>query len=262
MAATIAVPTLSSESVTSINGFPIRNTMLMAWLAMLVLILGALAARNTKYKLIPGRFQAFVELIVEGLYDFFLSIFQNEKMTRRFFPLVATMFIFIMTANWMGILPGVGSIVVKGADGTVPLFRSMNADVNMTLVFAVVAIVVAQVVGIVSLGILPHVNKYLIMPWQKPYGIGTFTGILEFVGEFARIVSFTFRLFGNIFAGEVLLVVITFLVPYILPIPFMGLELFVGFIQAMVFAMLTSVFLVMASMSHDGHEENVAAAFV
>jgi F-type H+-transporting ATPase subunit a len=198
-----------------------------------------------------------VELVIEGLYNFFGSIFQNDTLTRRFFPMVATMFLFILLANWMGILPGVGSIVVHGMRNgepvTIPLLRSMNADVNMTLMFAIVAIVVAQVFGVASLGALHHMSKYVVAPWKKPYGIGTFVGILEFIGEFARIVSFTFRLFGNIFAGEVLLVVVSFLVPYIVPVPFMVLEIFVGFIQALVFAMLTSVFLLMASASHAEH---------
>lgn len=254
MAATIEVPALASETIASIGAFDIRNSLLMTWIVMAVFLLICLGARGTKYRLIPGRFQALLELVVEGLYGFFGSIFQNEKMTRRFFPLVGTMFLFIILANWMGILPGVGSIVLHkmhaGEAVSIPLLRSMNADVNTTLVFAVLAIVVAQVFGIASLGISHHASKYFVPPWKKPYGIGTFVGILEFVGEFARIVSFTFRLFGNIFAGEVLLVVISFLIPYIVPIPFMGLEIFVGFIQALVFSMLTSVFIVMAAASH------------
>ena len=229
----------------------------MAWLAIGLLTIVGLFVKNRGTRLIPGRFQTLVEMIVEGLYGFFGAIFQNERTTRRFFPLVATMFLFIIVANWMGILPGVGSILVhgmhEGHEVSFPLFRSMNADVNMTLIFAVVAIVVAQVFGIASLGVMGHVSKYLVPPWKKPYLIGTFIGILEFIGEFARVASFTFRLFGNIFAGEVLLVVITFLVPYLMPIPFLGLEIFVGFIQALVFAMLTSVFLVMASASHGEH---------
>ena len=250
--AVIAVPPLSSETVASIGDFGIRNTLLMAWLAMGVLILIGLRLKAGGYKLIPGRFQSFIELIVEGLYDFFHSIFGNDKLTRRFFPLVATIFLFILTANWMGILPGVGSIVIRSPESgeAIPLLRSMNADVNMTLVFAVVAVIAAQVVGFATLGILPQAGKYFVAPWKKPYGIGTFVGLLEFIGEFARIASFTFRLFGNIFAGEVLLVVMSFLVPYLVPIPFLGLELFVGIIQAMVFAMLTSVFIVMATQGH------------
>lgn len=255
--ASITAPTLASETIAHIGSFEIRNTLVMAWLAVIVLVAIGFAARSTRYKLIPGRFQAFLELIVEGLFDFFNSIFGDESVTRKFFPMVATIFLFIMIANWMGILPGVGSILVEGTHNghamMLPVFRSMNADVNMTLVFALIAGIVTQIVGIATLGVLPHVGKYIVAPWKKPYGIGTVVGILEFIGEFARIISFTFRLFGNIFAGEVLLVVISFLVPYIVPIPFLGLELFVGVIQAMVFAMLTSVFLVMAMQSHGEH---------
>jgi len=262
--ATLAAPTLASETIAHIGSFEIRNTMIMAWLAMLVLIAIALAARGTGYKLIPGRFQALIELVIESLYDFFQGIFQNHTMTKRFFPLVATMFLFILVANWMGILPGVGTITVMGEHNghqiAMPLFRSMNADVNMTLTFAMVAVLAAQIVGITTLGILPHARKYFVAPWKKPFLIGTFIGILELVGEFSRILSFSFRLFGNIFAGEVLLVVISFLVPYLLPIPFLGMELFVGVIQAMVFAMLTSVFIVMATISHEDHEEHAVVA--
>ncbi len=254
--AAIHAPTLASETIGYIGAFPLRNTMLMAWLAMAVLIIFALAARSTGYRLIPGRFQTFVEMIVEGLFNFFDSILQNTARTRTLFPLIATLFLFILIANWMGILPGVGSITIlgmhEGEEIAMPLFRSMNADVNMTLVFAIVAIVVTQIFGVATLGILPHLSKYFVAPWRDP--IGTFVGLLEFLGEFTRIISFSFRLFGNVFAGEVLLVVVSALVPYAVPIPFLGLEIFVGFIQALVFAMLTLVFVSMATTAHGGHD--------
>lgn len=256
--ANIQAPTLASETIAHIGSFEIRNTLIMSWLAIAVLVVLALLARATGYKMIPGRLQAFFEMIVEGLFEFFDSIMQNAERTRRFFPMVATMFLFILVANWMGILPGVGSITLpimhEGHMMDAPLFRSMNADVNVTLVFAIFTIIVAQVSGIAALGILPHLSKFFVAPWKKPYGIGTFVGLLEFIGEFARILSFTFRLFGNIFAGEVLLMVMTALVPYIIPIPFYGMEIFVGFVQALVFAMLTLVFLSMAMTSHGDHE--------
>lgn len=253
----IPAPTLAAETIAHIGWFGVRNTTVMAWLAMLVLILLALAARGTRYRLIPGRFQAAVELVVEGLFNFFNSILGDEKRTRTLFPLVATMFLFIITANWMGILPGVGTITVMGMhDGhemAMPVFRSMNADMNVTLVFAVVSVIVTQILGFAALGISGHVGKYIVAPWKKPYGIGTFLGILELIGELARLASFSFRLFGNIFAGEVLLMVISALVPYVVPIPFYGLEIFVGFIQALVFSMLTLVFISMAVTPHGEH---------
>ncbi|TSC79934.1 MAG: F-type H+-transporting ATPase subunit a [Candidatus Peregrinibacteria bacterium Gr01-1014_25] len=251
------IPPLASETIFHIGSFEVRNTLIMAWLACGVLILLALAARSTGYKLIPGRGQALVETVVEGLYNFFDSIIQNPKRTRLLFPLVATFFFFIILSNWMGILPGVGSITVEGMhEGhpeQLPIFRSMNADVNVTLAFSIVSVIVTQAVGIASVGILPYVRKYAVAPWHPPYLIGTFVGILEFIGEFIRLLSFAFRLFGNIFAGEVLLMVVSQLAPFLIPIPFFGLEVFVGFIQALVFAMLTVVFIQMASIPHGEH---------
>ncbi len=258
---TLETPTLASEIIGYIGSFEIRNTMLMAWIAMAILTIVALSLNATKYKRVPGRFQAMMEMIVEGLFNFCDSILQDKKITRIAFPLVATLFIFILLNNWMGILPGVGSIMITANHGghpvTFPLFRSMNADVNVTLAFSLISVIFTQVLGVVTIGILPYLSKYFVAPWKSPYLIGTFVGILEFIGEFARLVSFTFRLFGNIFAGEVLLVVTFFFVPYIMPIPFLGMELFVGVIQALVFAMLTLVFIKMAVTAHD-HAEHEA----
>ncbi len=252
--ATIEAPSLASEVVGHIGSFEIRNTLVMAWIAMAVIIVFALLVRRTRYREVPGRLQALAEMIVEGFFDFFDAIVGDRVLTRRFFPLVTTIFLFLVVANWMGIVPGVGSVLVKGAEGPVPLLRSMNADVNMTLAVALISVIMTQVFGIAALGVLPYAGKYFVAPWRDP--IGAFIGILELVAEFAKVVSFTFRLFGNIFAGEVLLVVISFLVPYVAPIPFLGLEIFVGFIQALVFSLLTLVFLKMATMSHGGHEEH------
>jgi F-type H+-transporting ATPase subunit a len=260
--AAIEAPTLASEAIGHLGPFELRNTMLMAWLAMAVLTLFALATRATKYKIIPGRFQALMEMIVESLFNFFDSIVNDPSKTKRFFPLVATIFIFLAIANWMGIFPGVGSITIEtmheGHLMHVPLLRSMNADVNMTLAIAVISVVMTQVFGIAALGVMPHLGKFFIAPWKDP--IMSFVGILELIAEFAKVVSFTFRLFGNIFAGEVLLVVISFLAPYLAPLPFLGLEIFVGFIQALVFALLTIVFLAMATVSHGGHDHAVEHA--
>ena len=253
--ATITAPPLASETIGHLGSFELRNTMLMAWLAMAGLIALALLLKRTKYQEIPGKFQNFMEMIVEGLFNFFDSIVQDRAQTRTFFPLVATIFIFLALANWMGILPGVGSITIPGMhDGhpmMIPIFRSMNADVNMTLAIAVISVLATQIFGIAALGIAPYASKFFVAPWRDP--VGAFVGILELVAEFAKVISFTFRLFGNIFAGEVLLVVISYLVPYLAPIPFLGLEIFVGFIQGLVFALLTVVFLKMATMGHGEH---------
>jgi F-type H+-transporting ATPase subunit a len=253
-------PTLASETIGMIGSMELRNTLVMSWLAMAVLSIGALLLAMTRYRQIPGRFQALAETIVEGLFDFFTSITQSPEKTRKAFPLVATIFLFIITGNWMGILPGVGSITIQGMHAghlmNIPVLRSMNADVNMTLAIAIISVILTQVIGLTTIGILPHIRKYAVAPWRKPYLIGTFVGVLEFVGEFGRLVSFTFRLFGNIFAGEVLLVLIAAFVPFLAPVPFLGLEIFVGFIQALVFSVLTLVFMNLATVAHGEHEEH------
>jgi F-type H+-transporting ATPase subunit a len=262
----LTAPTLASETVFHLGAFEVRNTLIMAWITMLVLIGLASAARVGGYKLIPGRFQALLELVVEGLFGLFDSIIQDRKMTTKIFPMVATFFLFIIVANWLGIIPGVGSITIKGMHAghlmDIPVLRSMNADVNVTLAFSLISVIATQLLGVTTIGILGHANKYFVLPWQKPYGIGTFVGLLEFIGEFARLLSFTFRLFGNIFAGEVLLIVVSFLVPYLVPIPFLGLEIFVGFIQALVFTLLTLAFIKMSITAHGDHDHDHAPQHV
>ena len=133
-----------------------------------------------------------------------------------------------------------------GEDILVPLLRPANADLNMTLAMAMISVIAAQIFGIITLGIFKHTGKYL--NFKSP--ILFVVGLLELVGEVAKMVSFSFRLFGNIFAGEVLLTVIAFLLPIVAPLPFYGLELFVGLIQALVFMMLTAVFIKSAVTSH------------
>ncbi len=255
----IHAPTLASETIAHIGHFELRNTILMAWITMVLLIGVAGIGKLRGYKLVPNRLQALLELIVEGILALIDSVMQDSKMTRKVFPMIATFFLFIMFANWLGIIPGVGSITIEamheGQLAHVPLLRSMNADANVTLAFTLISVITTQVLGLATVGIFGHLSKYIVAPWKKPYGIGTVVGILEFVGEFARLISFVFRLFGNIFAGEVLLVVISFLVPYILPVPFLGLEIFVGFIQALVFSLLTVAFIKMAVSAHGDHGE-------
>ena len=132
----------------------------------------------------------------------------------------------------------------------------MNADVNMTLAIAIFAIASVQFFGAAVLGAGSYMSKFIAAPWKHP--IQMFVGSLEMVGELSRIVSFTFRLFGNIFAGEVLLLVISYLVSYVAPVPFLAMELFVGLIQGLVFALLTAVFLKIAITEHATHADDAA----
>ncbi|MDZ7586932.1 MAG: FoF1 ATP synthase subunit a, partial [Patescibacteria group bacterium] len=165
------------------------------------------------------------------------------------FPLIASIFLFVMLASWAGLLPGSETIgFMKNIDGLkefVPFFRGGTADLNITLGLAIFAVFSIQYYGYKTLGL-----KYFKKFFDLSNPINFFVGFLELISEFAKIISFAFRLFGNIFAGEVLIAVIAFLLPIIAPLPFIGLEIFVGFIQALVFATLTLVFITIATNNH------------
>lgn len=245
-------PTINSETVAHIGSFELRNTLLMSWITVLVLVVAAFKMRKTQYRLVPGKFQNFIESIVEGLYDFFQGVTQDAKQTKLFFGICATILIYLMFSNWLGLLPVVGPIGIyeehNGHTVLVPLLRSTYSDINMTLAIAVISVFMTQAFGIRNLGTFGYFGKFFVNPFRDP--IGAFAGILEFISELVKLVSFSFRLYGNIFAGEVLLAVMGFLLPFLAPLPFYGLELFVGFVQALVFCLLTLVFMKMAVTSH------------
>jgi F-type H+-transporting ATPase subunit a len=262
-------------------GFAVTNTLLATWLTMLLLILGSiLVTRNLN--MVPSGVQNLVEWGLGVL----LGLAENVagERGRRFFPLVATIFIFLLVSNWMGILPGFASVGlvheahvgghnirelgVPGVDVYVleagevgehetgwtiySFLRSAATDLNTPLALAIISVVATQVVGVQAQGIR-YFKKFISFDDV----LGLVVGPLELVSELGKIISFTFRLFGNIFAGEVLLAVLAFIIPYLVSVPFMGLELFVGLMQAFVFAMLTLVFMSMATMGHgpegEGH---------
>lgn len=247
---------LAAEPIFNLGSFRVTNAVFTSWLVSLLLI--ALAFVSTRsLALIPGKLQNVVEVFVGAFHDLVESV-AKEK-TLMFFPLIATFFFFILFSNWLGLLPGFGSIGIYenigGHKTLVPFFRAATSDLNTTMALALIAVVSIQFFGIKEIGLKAHLGKFFINPLKKP--IEAFVGILEFVLEFAKILSFAFRLFGNIFAGEVLLTVITFLIPVIAPLPFLGLEVFVGFIQALVFALLTLVFVQIATTSHAHNAKEV-----
>ena len=253
---------LKPEIIGELFGFPISNSLVLSLITALLLIGGGfLVVKSLRH--IPNKFQNAVELIIESLLDFMTQVLGERKSAIKFFPLVATIFLFILLSNWIGLLPGTGSfgyyILHEGTEmathteeGTaageekefVPFFRSANSDLNTTLALALVVMIAIQVYAVQKLGFFKHLGKFFVSP-TKP--IQFFVGILELIGEFAKILSFSFRLFGNIFAGEVLLLIVMSLVPFVVPLPFFGLEIFVGFIQALVFSMLTLIFLKVAT---------------
>ena len=240
---------LNAEPLFFIGTFPFTNTLLVSLLAVGVLAVGGYLL-NRKYADVPGTAQSIVEMAYEALTDLMDSVLGNRKKTEEYLPFVATIFIFILVSNWLGILPGVGSVGIEEGHHFTPLLRSPASDLNFTLALAILTVVTVNVFGVMTIGVWKHASKFL--NFSSP--INFFVGILEFVSEIARMISFAFRLFGNVFAGEVLLVVIAFLAPFAAPVPFFFLEIFVGFIQAFVFAMLALVFIAIATVEH-GEEQ-------
>lgn len=237
---------LAAEPIAYIGSFPVTNTLVMALLISLALVIFSVIVK-LKLSRVPQGVQNFVELVMERVIDFMAGVTQNRDKAYKFFPLVFTIFIFVLLSNFIELLPGLGSIgryaAHNGERVLVPFIRSASADLNVTLAIAIISVMATQIFGILGIGFFKYTKKFL--NFTDP--VMFFVGILELISELAKMISFSFRLFGNIFAGEVLLLVIGFLVPLIAPIPFLFLEIFVGFVQALVFAMLTLVFLTMAN---------------
>lgn len=241
---------IAAEKLFYLLGLPVTNTLLTGWIVMGIFLVAArlLAGR---IRTVPGGLQNIFEFAVERFLGMMESVFGSREKAERYLPIVATLFLFIVISNWLGILPGVGSVgIFERYDGEetrfVPFFRSAASDLNLTIALALIAVAAVHLAGIRQLGFGAHFSKFF--SFKNP--IEFFVGILELVSEFAKMVSFSMRLFGNIFAGEVLLIITGFLAPYGAPIPFLGLEIFVGFVQALVFAMLTTVFISIAVAHH------------
>jgi F-type H+-transporting ATPase subunit a len=322
---------IKAEPLWTIGGIEITNTLFTAWIVVIILVVGAyLSTRKLRY--IPTGWQNVAEGAIEALYGLVVATV-GEKHGRRFFPVIATIFLYVVVANWFALVPifnAIGkveplgveeahfheeavvleksgvSLIMPGAkelefhvdeapcegssgeehehcleeqralaiaheleeeevaeDATIgiiaPYFRSVNTDLMSPLSLAIVSAIFVEWWGISTLGFFAYGSRFLNvkrLARGNPMGIiDIFVGILEFIAELARLISFSFRLFGNMLAGEILLLIMTFLIPLLLALPFYGLEIFVGAIQAFVFAMLTLVFAALAVTSHDEHEE-------
>lgn len=249
---------LAPTAIGSVFGVPVTNTLFTVWLTMAVLLLLTFLVRR-KLMLIPGRLQLMFELIIGGVYDYMAEVLGREDYARKFFPVVMTIFLFILLMNWVGLLPGIDSIgfypdqathatIEEGHVDTshvasfIPFFHPAATDLNITIAFAIVAFLTIEFAGVVLLGLWKYGGKFI--NFRSP--IGFVIGIIELISELARLISFSFRLFGNIFAGKTLIVITMFFVPYILPVPLLAFEAFVGFIQAFIFAILTLFFIKIA----------------
>jgi F-type H+-transporting ATPase subunit a len=260
-------PQLPAETIFHIFGFPITNSIIGAWITIIFLV-GFSYIVTRRMKLIPGRLQAAFEFLIGWLYDLCCSV-AGEENGRRFFPVVATIFLFVAFNAWLALLPGFGSITAHTAEGEMELIRPANTDINMPLALALTSFIFVEFFGLRTLGVR-YLSKFFnvreffsgvrhLFTGRLKSGLSglftgvmtIFTGLLEGLSEFIRIVSLTFRLFGNMTAGEILLLVAAFLVPWLFAIPFYGLELLIGFIQAIIFGGLTLIFLTLAVESHE-----------
>jgi len=294
------IVSVSAETLWHVGTFPITNALLTSWVVTIFLIAVAfIGTRNMQ--LVPSGLQNVLEILVEALYNLTESV-SGPKWAKKFYVIPVTIFIYVLISNWFGLIPGLAGFglcephhaegahaeAAQAAETTstvigcepgeviVPLFRSPSADLNNTLMLAIVTQVAAQVFGFMALGVGGYLGKFFVFDGLvaafKPDehgqrrgcagmavqfamgGIDAFVGLLEFLSEFVKVIAFTFRLFGNIFSGEVMLIILTFLVPLILTLPFLGLEVFVGLIQAFIFFILSVAFYTVAVTSHD-HEE-------
>ena len=248
---------LAAEKIGQIGPLPITNSLITTWLVVAILV-GFAYIATRKVTAIPNPLQNFAEFLVESLRNLVESV-AHEK-TKIFFPIVASFFFFIIVGNYLGLLPGVGTIgffetshlpnsQIAQPPTFVPLFRSINSDLNTTLALALVSVITTHYLAIKYLGFGSYLKK-----WFPLSPIMLFVGLIELAGEFTKVVSLSFRLFGNIYAGESVLHTASHkLFAFIIPIPFLSLELIVGFVQALVFSMLTLAFMVLLTEKHEAH---------
>ncbi len=263
--------TIYAEPIFQIGNFQVTNSLITSWFAVLVILVLSVAIR-IKLKKIPGKLQHIFEIILDGALSLVDQVTNNRKISEKIFPLVFTLFVFILVNNWLGLLPILGSfgfVMNEGAHSVfVPFLRSGTADINTTLALSIVFVLGANVFGIFTIGLWKTFNKYVNLKalgsiftkvWKDPVvllvaPINFFVGLLELIGEMAKVASLSFRLFGNIFAGEVLLVSMGAIFAFVVPGPFLFLEIFIGLIQALIFALLATVYFTIAAQDHSEHE--------
>ena len=263
--------TLYAEPIAHFGTFTVTNALFTSWIVVFILIIISIAIR-VKIKKIPKGFQNLFEILIEGAESLCDQVTNSRAITNKAFPIVFTVFLIVLINNWIGVLPFGGfGLVEMGEHGRIfiPLIRSGTADINGTLPLAIMSVLGANIFGVISIGLWKTINKYVNLNAlgsiftkirKDPMVLMTApimfaVGILELVGEFAKIASLSFRLFGNVFAGEVLLASMGAILAYVLPTPFLLLEVLVGVIQAFIFAILTLVYYTISSMDHEEHDE-------
>lgn len=240
---------LKAEVLGHLFAMPITNSLIMTWLVMLLLLVFGFFFRRS-LKLVPGKLQAGIEAAFEGALAYMTETLGSEQLARKFFPLITSIFIFVAVANELEFFPGVGSIGFFHGSEFFPLLRAPAADLNFTLALAMICFFTIEITGLATLGVLRYGSKFVNL--KSPVGFAV--GLIEIMSNLGRLISFSFRLFGNIFAGEVMILVAGYFLPYVLPAPLMAFEMFIGLVQGLVFAMLTLFFIKLAIMDpHEAH---------
>ena len=231
-----------SEVLFHLGFFKITNSAINTLLIdAILIILCVIISKNIKT--IPGMFQNSVEIVIQMFYEITESVAQEK--VKKIFPYFMSFFIFILLANWSGLLPGVNSIGFFTHGELVPLLRSTTSDLNTTLGLALVSALATHILSIRTVGLKDYLSRYFSF---NP--INLFIGFLEIISEITKVVSLSFRLFGNIFAGEVVLLTVSSIFSFLFPLPFLFLEFIVGFVQALVFSMLTMSFMAILTTPH------------
>lgn len=235
---------ISAETITHLGPVPITNTLIDTILVDIILIALAIYIYKNA-SLVPTKFQSIVEMIIEGFYSLTQQV--TGKQAMKVFPIIMTFFLFILISNWSGLLPVITAFGIHHEGEFVPLIRSASTDLNTTLALAIVSLVSTHGLSIQTLGFKSYITRFF------PLSLGgLYQGILELISELTKIVSFSFRLFGNIFVGEIILVTLTTAFAFLAPIPIILYEFFVGAIQASIFALLTMAFMAIFTTPH-GH---------
>lgn len=276
----LALPTLYAEPIWHVGSFSITNSYINSTLTVLgfavfaFFIQKAFRAYAGKVHFAPSGVLNFFEAILEFLFKYIDQVTGDRKKSIKFLPLIGTLFFFILVSNWAGLLPGIGSIGMyqehHGETVLVPFFRPATTDLNMTLAMSVTGVIVSHILGVFAIGFFKYSNKFLKFGdiWNaiksgSPTNVlialvELGVGLIEIFSEVSKMVSLSLRLFGNVFAGEVLLSVLATIFAFVLPLPFMALEILVGLVQATVFSMLCLVYLTLATAPVHGHDDEHA----
>lgn len=229
---------IAGEKVFEVFGVSVTNTFILSLVISAgVFVFAFLSLRSQK--MLPKKLQNFWEFLLESLYNFFGQVSGNAQRTKEIFPLACTIFILVLSCNLLELIPGTGVF---------HFLRSPSSDLNFTFALALFSMIYINIMAFRKIGRVSYLKRFFN---KNPFLL--FAGLLEGMGEFTRILSLAFRLFGNLFAGEVLLLVVSFLFAYLLPLPFLGLEILVGFIQAFIFSSLIVIFYVTATQHGEEH---------